>query len=210
MATRRLTREERREQTREQLLDAAGTVFAQRGYAGASVDEIAGEAGFTTGALYSNFDGKEDLFLALIERHAARQMEELAEAVSSGPTVEDRVHTGARNWMSFLQREPELFPLLMEFWAFAVRNPRLRPRFARQQARARQLVTGLIEAGARELDLELTLPPEQLASAIDALADGLALQRLADPHSVPAELFGDVLEALFAGATRPRSARTRR
>ena len=96
MATRRLAREERREQTREQLARRR-----RHGVRAARVrrrigDEIAGEAGFTTGALYSNFDGKEDLFLSLVERHAARQMEDLADAVSSGPTVEDRVHTGAR------------------------------------------------------------------------------------------------------------------
>jgi len=64
----RLTREQSRAQTRERLLTAARGVFARRGFHGASVDEIASEAGFSTGALYSNFDGKEDLFLVLMDR----------------------------------------------------------------------------------------------------------------------------------------------
>src|SRR4051812_11272388 len=64
----RLTREQSRAQTRERLLDAARDVFARSGFHGASVDEIASAASYSTGALYSNFDGKEDLFLALMER----------------------------------------------------------------------------------------------------------------------------------------------
>ncbi|MGD1058555.1 MAG: helix-turn-helix domain-containing protein, partial [Solirubrobacteraceae bacterium] len=59
----RMTREQTRANTRERLLVAARSVFARSGFHGASVDEIASEAGFSTGALYSNFGGKEDLFL---------------------------------------------------------------------------------------------------------------------------------------------------
>jgi AcrR family transcriptional regulator len=210
MATRRLTRDERREQTREQLLAAAARVFARRGYHGAAVDEVAEEAGYTTGALYSNFSGKEDLFLSLLERFAARQLQEIAEAAASGPSAGARARAGADTWMAFLEREPELVPLFVEFWSYAVRNPELRPRFAEQRARARDIVCGVIEQAARDLDLRLRVPPDQLATAVEALADGLALQRLADPESVPDDLFGAVLAALFDGATSQRSPRTGR
>ena len=71
MAERQVTgrprRGERRLITRAQLLDAAERVFARDGLRGASVDKIALEAGYSTGAVYSNFKGKEDLFLTLIE-----------------------------------------------------------------------------------------------------------------------------------------------
>jgi AcrR family transcriptional regulator len=205
-----MTRDERREQTREQLLEAAGRVFAQRGFHGASVDEVADEAGYTTGALYSNFAGKEDLFLSVLERFAAQQLEEVAGAAAEGTTVDARARRGAQSWMAFLEREPELVPLFMEFWGYAVRNPELRPRFAEQRARVRDVVAGLIEQGGRDLDVRFTVPPAQLATAVEALADGLALQRLLDPESVPDELFGTVLAALLDGATSPRSGRTRR
>ena len=62
-ATGRPRRGERRLITRAQLLDAAERVFARGGLLGASVDAIALEAGYSTGAVYSNFKGKEDLFL---------------------------------------------------------------------------------------------------------------------------------------------------
>jgi AcrR family transcriptional regulator len=205
-----MTRDERREQTRDQLLEAAGRVFARRGFHGASVDEVAEEAGYTTGALYSNFAGKEDLFLSLLEQFAARQLDEVVDAAAEGSTVGARARHGARSWMAFLEREPELVPLFMEFWGYAVRNPELRPRFAEQRARVRDVVAGLIEQGGRDLGVRFTIPPAQIATAGGALADGLALQKLADPDSVPDELFGTVLAALLDGATSSRSASTRR
>lgn len=201
-ATKRLTRDERKAETRERLLAAAGRVFARRGYQAAAVDEVADEAGFSTGALYSNFDGKEDLFLAVLERHISNQVAELSDAVAERPTVDERARGGAEVWMAFLEREPELVMLFMEFWAFAVRNPRVRTRFAARYAEVRAAVSEIIENGARELGVELAIPAEQLATAIDALADGFALQKLADPDAVPDELFGTVLSLLLEGARR--------
>src|ERR1700739_1186795 len=83
----RLTREQSKAKTRQRLLVAARTVFARRGYHGASVEEIAAAAGFSTGALYSNFDGKEDLFLALMEREIDHHARAIASAVAARPSV---------------------------------------------------------------------------------------------------------------------------
>ena len=199
---RRLTRDERKAETRERLLAAAGRVFARRGYQAAAVDEVADEAGFSTGALYSNFDGKEDLFLAVLERQISTQVAELSDAIAERPTIDERARGGAELWMAFLEREPELVMLFMEFWAFAVRNPHVRPRFAARYAEVRAALSEMIENGARELGVELAIPAGQLATAIDALADGFALQKLADPDAVPDELFGTVLSLLLDGARR--------
>jgi hypothetical protein len=67
------------------------------------------------------------------------------------------------------------------------------------------VLTQLIADGVREFDLELAIPAEQLAVAIDALADGIARQKLADPEAVPDDLMGKVLSLLFSAATRPAS-----
>ncbi len=202
VSARRLSRDERKAETRTALLDAAGKVFARRGYHAAAVDEVAEEAGFSTGALYSNFDGKEDLFLALLQREIARQVDEVAAVVADRETLDERARGGAEYWIDFLDREPELVLLFMEFWAFAVRNPEVRSRFAARYAEVRTSLARIIDQGARELGVELARPPEQLAMAIDALADGFALQKLADPESVPDELFGDALTMLLEGARR--------
>jgi AcrR family transcriptional regulator len=199
----RLTREQSKAHTRERLLDAARTVFARGGYHGASVEEVASEAGFSTGALYSNFDGKEDLFLVLMEREIEEHAREISAAVAERHSVSERATGGARRWMMMIEREPELLLLFMEFWAYGVRDAAVRPKVAERFAQMRRLLTRLIEDGAREFELELALPAEQLAIAVDALADGIARQRLADPAAVPDELMGTVLSLLFQAATRP-------
>ncbi len=199
----RLTREQSKAHTRERLLAAARSVFARSGFHGASVEEVASEAGFSTGALYSNFDGKEDLFLVLMEREIDEHAREIAEAVGARASMAERATGGARQWMTMIEREPELLLLFMEFWAYGVRDARVRPKVAARFAQMRELLTELIADGVREFDLELELPAEHLAVAVDALADGIARQKLADPDAVPDDLMGKVLALLFAGATRP-------
>ena len=199
----RMTREQSRANTRERLLASARLAFARSGFHGASVDEIASEAGLSTGALYSNFDGKEDLFLVLMEREIDEHARELAEAVRERPSVSEKATGGARQWMTMIDREPDLLLLFMEFWAYGVRDPEVRPKVAARFAQMREVLTALIADAARELDLELALPAEHLAVAIDAIADGIARQRLADPDAVPDELMGTVLSLLLSAATRP-------
>ncbi len=201
----RLTREQSKALTRERLLDGARKVFARSGFHGASVEEIAAQAGYSTGALYSNFDGKQALFLALMDREIDEHAREIAEAVRERATVAERARGGADRWMAMIEREPELQLLFMEFWAYAARDPQVRRQVAASFARARAVLTRLIADGARDFELELELPAEQLAIAIDALADGIAHQKMADPDAVPDELMGRVLALLLAGATRPAS-----
>jgi AcrR family transcriptional regulator len=201
----RLTREQSRANTRERLLTAARSVFASSGFHGASVDEIASEAGFSTGALYSNFEGKEDLFLVLMEREIEEHAQEIRRAVAAQASIADRATGGARQWMTMIEREPEALLLFMEFWAYGVRDTAMRPKVAARFAQMRQVLTTLIADGVRDFDLELAIPAEQLAIAIDALADGIARQKLADPDAVPDDLMGRVIALLLAAVSAPAS-----
>jgi len=202
----RMTREQSKANTRERLLTAARSVFARGGFHGASVEEIASEAGFSTGALYSNFEGKEDLFLVLMEREIEEHAREIAAAVRGHASVADRATGGAQQWMTMIEREPDVLLLFMEFWAYGVRDETVRPKVAARFAQVRELLTKLIAEAVREFDLVLAIPAEQLAVAIDALADGIARQKLADPDAVPDDLMGRVLGLLLAGAARPAGA----
>ena len=184
-------------------------MFARSGFHGASVEDIASAAGFSTGALYSNFDGKEDLFLVLMEREIEEHAREIAEAVVRRKSVAERAAGGARVWMAMIEREPELLLLFMEFWAYGVRDPHVRPKVAARFAQMRELLTRLIADSAREFELELQIPAEQLAVAVDALADGIARQKLADPDAVPDELMGRVLSLLLEAVSRPARTGTR-
>src|SRR5918992_6091674 len=114
MRTRRVRRRPRA-QTRQELLEAAARVFARRGFHGASVEAVSEEAGYSTGALYSNFGGKEDLFLALWEERIDRRRRELREVIarSGGPSA--GLGPAAANVVEQMGRERDWFLLYLEF-----------------------------------------------------------------------------------------------
>jgi AcrR family transcriptional regulator len=194
----RLTRDEKKAQTRLQLLEVAATVFARRGYHAANVDEVAEEAGYSVGALYSNFSGKQDLFLAMLEDHFDRQMAVYNEIASRGGTIEEKARGAADHWITFLETNPQFFPLFIEFWGLALRDPGLGRQLSAKIRSFRDSVADLMRRDAAELGIELPADAaESLATAINGMGNGLALYMLADPKSVPRELFGDVLTLLF-------------
>src|SRR6266403_1869396 len=83
----KLTPERRRELTRSTLIDAAADVFAKRGFHAASLEEIAEAAGFTRGAIYKNFENKEELFFAVIERRVDAQLSRFSDAFRDKPAA---------------------------------------------------------------------------------------------------------------------------
>jgi AcrR family transcriptional regulator len=174
-------------------------VFARRGYHGASVEEIAREAGATTGALYSNFASKEDLFLKLFERIAAADVLEYAQVVSDGTSTEAEVRGIADVWMQILHERPYYFPLVIEFWAYAIREPRLREPLAARFRAFDAVSAQLILAGARQQGIVLSDEfAERLGLIITSLGNGLALQKLLDPEAVPDETYGEMLTLIFS------------
>src|SRR5271166_5767661 len=123
MAIEPLTPERRRQQTREHLLQAAAQVFAERGFHGASLDEVASVAGFTKGAVYSNFKNKEDLFLALLESRYAQEMEVLRETLET-PGAPPEEHVGDFVAMIREQQDTNSWDrLYLEFCLYATRHP---------------------------------------------------------------------------------------
>ena len=100
--------------------------------------------------------------------------------------------------MAYLHEEPDAFPLFIEFWSYAVRDPKLRPRYAARLAAFRETFAQLIEDGASDLEIELPEGfAERMGTVINALGNGLALEKLADPDSVPDELLGWTLALIF-------------
>jgi AcrR family transcriptional regulator len=195
----RLSRSEKKAETRQRLLDAAASVFARRGFHAASVADIAQEAGFTKGAVYSNFATKEDLFLALADQRFETRVAALYEAVRGETTVEAQAQAAGRRFVDFLENEPEWSLLFIEFWAYAVRDPQLRAKFAASSERIHAAVARLIDQQVGELGVPLPVDSEEVAVAAIAMGNGIALDKLAAPDSVPDELYGRMLAALFQG-----------
>jgi AcrR family transcriptional regulator len=209
MPRRRLTREESRAQTRARLLGAAREVFVRDGFQGASIERIADEAGYTIGALYSNFASKADLFVAVFEEYVAQRSREIDVAVASAEGAQRQTTAAARQWMDKLLTDPEWFPVFLEFCAYAARDPQVARRFAVPLGAVRVAVGQLIAASAEQTGTDLALPAQEIATAVKALGNGLALERLIDPDAVPEGLYGQILEALFRGLQTAEAASTR-
>jgi AcrR family transcriptional regulator len=192
----RLTREEKKARTRAQLIDAAAAVFARRGFVAASLDEVVEEAGLTKGAVYSNFESKEGLFQAVIEDRLNEPMKDIADLL--GPdtgTTEEQAIAGARAFVGVVEREREVFLLSLEMNIHVARHPELAPEFVAQRREQLGEVADIIREHAS--GDPLPLPAEQMAIAVEALSQGIALHALVDPEAVPADLLGRVYALLF-------------
>lgn len=198
-ASHRLSRDEAAAETRELLLASAREVFVERGYHAASIYEVAERAGRTIGALYSHFGGKEGVFLALADRHFAEQLERYSEELSALDNETDPLTVGGRFWNRFLDQEPELVVLFIEFWSYAMRDPDLRPRFAESLRRLRAALAKLVEDQQRGSGVSIAASPTEVAILLDALIDGFALHKLADPEQVPDSLLPRALGWLVRG-----------
>lgn len=199
MRSKRETRAEKQARTRAELLATAARVFARRGYDGASVEEIAEEAGYSHGAVYSNFDGKADLFLAVFEDYMAERARELAQTqvgVAEDAPLEARARALADQWMERFAADRDSFVLHMEFIAHAGRDPELAGRFGTRSAALREAISGYIAAYQREAGAALALPPDELALVLRALGIGLAVESLVSPDAVRRDLYGDFVELL--------------
>jgi AcrR family transcriptional regulator len=195
----RETRTEKQARTRAGLLATAAKVFARRGYNGASVEEIAEEAGYSHGAVYSNFDGKADLFLAVLEEYMAERARELAATqaeLSEDAPIELRARALADQWMRRFAKDRESFLLHMEFVAHAGRNPKLAERFGTRSAALREAIATYIAHYQQLEGIEAALPPDELALVLRALGIGLAIEALVSPGAVREDAYGDFVELL--------------
>lgn len=193
-------RGERRKITRAQLLDAAERVFAREGLRGASVETIALEAGYSTGALYSSFKGKEDLFLALVEERIDPRLAKVYEALEAELAAGAPPLEAARRFVGILSEERDAFLLLIDFWGQAVRNRKAADRYAERHARLRTIIARVLDAAAGERRTTSSISADQLSTILIALANGFAIERLANPDAVPDDLFGHAMGALLRGA----------
>jgi AcrR family transcriptional regulator len=194
-----MTRKEAQERTRQRVLAAAAKVFARRGYHRATVDEIASEAGFTIGAVYSNFSGKEELFLALADRQVEERVAEVA-AMADAADGDEPSKEAAEQFRAFLERDPEWPLLFYEFWSLSVRNPELQGELAKRRDAIRDALADCLERIAKRHSFRLRFPAPVLATAIAASLNGLAFERAADPKALPVEVFAEFVAAVLGCA----------
>jgi AcrR family transcriptional regulator len=189
----RLTRAESRERTRALIIDAATRLFLRDGFRATSLERVADEVGFTIGAVYSNFEGKTAMGIAVLDALYAREQQRLTEALESVPRGDrPALFEALSAWADTTIGDPGWTRLEIEIAAFSAHEQAHRTataaRYARMRARCRELIE-------ERFDGELALDPDLLATAIVGLALGIGAQRATDP-SVPGSTWSEVVLVL--------------
>jgi AcrR family transcriptional regulator len=175
----------RRRATRERVLEAASEVFAERGFHGATVEDICERAGFTRGAFYSNFSSKDDLVLELSRRHAEDLVERIRRASKREHASAEDVLRDVLTAMADDTRSKERWLVLTtEFTLHAIRDATARRAWAAQQRRVRDELVAVVDEAVSRQGLTLPLPTELFVLAAIARAQGTLTQRLVEPRSL--------------------------
>ena len=192
----RLTREEKKAQTRERLIEAAATVFAEKGFAATSLDEVADAAGLTKGAVYSNFENKEDLVEAVLKAHQDRQ-NSISDIATQSPTLEQRQAVAARLFSRSIAEERDAQLLFLDFAAYALRNPAVYPEFLARHRDGRRRVAQMIEENTPADGLTFKTDADRAALIFEIVANGISIEKLIDPEGVPDDIFDRLLPVLI-------------
>lgn len=184
----------RRDEVRARVLAAARTVFAERGFAGASTDQVAAAAGFTKGAVYSNFGSKDALFLALMDAEVTARVDAVQHALTGTTDLPGALAVvGAE-----LSRRDTAWQLLyLEFWQRAVRDPAARTAFVASRRDLRARVSEVVQRFLATHPVRTGWDAAGLTLVLIALTHGLTLEALPDPDAVPDDVLPRVLADLL-------------
>jgi AcrR family transcriptional regulator len=190
---RRLTREESKEITRMRLIEAAERLFIRKGFDEASVEEISAAAGYSRGAFYSNFDDKDQVFLAVIDRRRPKAMDDTLQRLFD--PAERR--TAVRQWFSNQWRFKDFIALRMEFSRRARRDRNVRTHLA--ELRRREL-----ETYAGSLDEAVTDRTKIVALVLLAVAHGLGSLAI-ETEPEWEQVYTEAARLVFDRLTAPKS-----
>ncbi len=190
----RLTRVESRQRTRALIIDAATRLFLRDGFRATSLEQVAEEAGFTIGAVYSNFEGKTAVGIAVIDELYKREERRLAEALQTVPAGDrGQLFEALTEWANSTIGDPDWTRLEIEIAAFSAHDAEHRAATAARHARLR---AGCRELINRHLDGRAALDTDLLATAVVGLAIGIGAQRAVDP-AIPGSAWSEALRALL-------------
>jgi AcrR family transcriptional regulator len=192
-----LTRAERQARTRSELIDAAEDLFSANGFHPTSLDAVADAAGYTKGAVYSNFSSKEDLFFAVYERRVDRYLEDVAPRLAGADDVKEGVLGVIADAAARRAHDDGWLAVFFEFWTHVLRHPEHRARFAAIHSRGADPFVSALERFAAEREIELPLEARELAVSFFAMGNGLSLEQLTQPDVVDPRVAVGVQRLIF-------------
>jgi AcrR family transcriptional regulator len=188
----RLTRAESKARTRDLLITAAMRVFARHGYWAAAVDTIAEQAGFTVGALYSNFATKEELFLAVLERHCELELRDLCALAEAANNRQELLGVVTERFATLTEEQREWELLWVELWLYGQRHAEAAERMATVQRQTRDVIAQALGRRGEPLD-------EELAALVHALWGGFLMYRITDQELLGPDAFARAVNSLLEG-----------
>ena len=195
---RRRTQAERRDETRRALLSSADRAFSRDGFHASSVDAIAEDAGYSKGAVYARFGGKDDLFLAVLEARFDQRLAPIGQDLARHRTRQDRIEALARAHREVIAEDPAWTVAWVEFAAHATRDPDLRQRL--------RALNQSLRARAERRFVELGLVDETEAGYLTTVSlvygSGVSTERMLDPEGPPEADLARMARALAVDVVR--------
>jgi AcrR family transcriptional regulator len=189
----------KRGRTRARLIEAAAELFAEQGFHGATLADVAGRAGMTTGAIYGNFKSKEELFLAMLDERFAHRIGEIERVIAGHGSTSEKAQRAGDEVTQMMSADPEWERLFFEFSAYAARNEDFREELMTRYQWMRDRIATALETRAAEFGIQSPVPYDQVAVMTCAMANGVALEKLLAGDSASDELYGTMLIVFFAG-----------
>ncbi|CAL9447074.1 TetR/AcrR family transcriptional regulator [Streptomyces sp. enrichment culture] len=196
----RLTRAEQQQVTHDRLLEAGRSVLRRRGFLAATVDEIAEEAGYTRGAVYKHFGGKEGLWQSVVEAHTEAHLQLLGAALDRVSSREELIAALIPSAFTDDRDAARWSTAAMEFMAAVTGNAEAAAVSAAAQRRHEEQIVALLEDACRRLHVKPAMPLGQVVVVLGALGGSLGLRAALDPATDAAALTAGVLAVMFPDA----------
>ena len=197
-----LTRRESQERTRRRLIESAAGLFARKGIAATTIQEIAEEAGHTRGAFYAHFSTKDELCMAMLEERFDRYLERFDATLAGTGEPAERARSAGDDLTRLLETDPEWQRLSFEFAVHAAHDPAFRRGLVRRHRSLRAGVAEVFRARAKEAGVKPPIPLERLTLMTFAISTGMTTCMLLEPKEFGDDLHGELLAILFAGLER--------
>ena len=191
---------------KNRIIEAAARLFSSKGYAGASVSDIALNAAIGKGTVYEYFDSKEDLFFAVFKWYLMSSGRQARVGISAlGGSASQRLMALSDSIMGQWDEIKDVFTLIMEFWAAsasAQMRERFKPAFRELYGEFRGIIVSLIREGIERGEFRPDARPESIAAALVGTWDALFLQAWFEENFDPVTTSRDFLKIVISGLSK--------
>ena len=196
----RLNREESQARTRQLLIEAARSEIVKKGFALASVRDIADTAGFSQGAFYSNFPDKEAILLELVQRHQTEERARIGGYLTGAQGSAASAMAAIEKWAITVNADPGFAVLAIELQLQALRSPTFAAAYNELNRKHRRALGVLVTTLFELFDKQVPGDPAEIATAFIALGRGMALMSGDGEARRSGPMIVTFLKALIASA----------